>query len=247
MSRNFELLREAGWGQEFFQGLPSGIRTADAKPRRPKLPHLGNDQISKLVQKVFLDPRSPHIRSVMFTSNTRRVGCTWTCAQVAKLLSASVEASVCVVDANFQAPSLQQHFLLEAKAGFSDAIVESKPAKDFAKQLNGGNLWIVPAGHQTTRTQLVSKEPFLEMRLEELRGAFDYLLVDAPLVAPGSKQIATRRTVDGVVLVLESNSIGAKSVLEIRRRLDKAYVPLLGVVLNQRGEVLPSVLDRLFR
>ena len=152
MSKNFELLRQTDWSQEFFQGLPTETRHIETAQKCIKRRPMGNDQISTLVQRVFLDPRSSHIRCVMFTANSRRVGCTWVCAHAAKMLAESIEGTVCAVDTNFREPALHSYFSVEGRDGLANAVAESRPAKEFAKQTQEANLWLVAAGRSTGRS-----------------------------------------------------------------------------------------------
>jgi Mrp family chromosome partitioning ATPase len=247
MSRNFELLRQSDWSQEFFEGLPAESPHIDTPQKRIKRRPMGNDQISTLVQRVFLDPKSSHIRCVMFTANSRRVGCTWMCAHTAKMLAESIEGTVCAVDTNFREPALHNYFSVEGRDGLRNAVAESRPAKEFAKQTHEANLWLIAAGRSTGRSGPTESGSLLETHLRELRGGFDYLLVDAGLVSTRSTAREAARVADGAVLVLRSTELGPKAVLDARRHLDRAHVPLLGVVPNQRSSALPFVLDRLMR
>jgi polysaccharide biosynthesis transport protein len=248
MSRNFELLRQADWRQEFFSGVPTRSPQGETERKRVKRRPLGTDQISNLVQRLFLDPRSSHIRSILFTATERKVGCTWTCASAARVLAESVEGTVCAVDANLQAPSLHRYFPVPAANGLSETLGGSQAAAtELARQINESNLWVASAGRYAGRAQMARGQAELETQLRELRRRFDYLLVDAPPIAMAPNVIAVGKALDGAVLVVESNAVGPKSVMRAREHLDRAHVRLLGVVLNRRDTVLPSVLDRLVR
>jgi Mrp family chromosome partitioning ATPase len=250
MSKNFELLRQADWRQEYFEGLPSTPSpehsTHHPSSRRKRF-RVRNDQISNLVRRVFLDPRSLQVRTVMFCGATRKTGCTWTCVNTAKALSDSVAGTVCVIDANFLAPSLHNYFSATSSSGISDAIFESTPSKQFATQCEDTNLWVLPAGKQCRRLMTLPDKSLLESHLRELRGEFDYLLVDAPALSSGSLAVSIGRVGDGTVLVLESSGIAPNVLLQARKHLDRAQVQLFGVVLNQREPTLPPVLDRLIK
>src|SRR5260221_13505274 len=66
MSRNFELLRRAGWGEEYLEGIPTpspAKRSPSAKRPNPTRP---TDRISALVQTLFLGSGTPQIRCVVF-------------------------------------------------------------------------------------------------------------------------------------------------------------------------------------
>jgi Mrp family chromosome partitioning ATPase len=163
------------------------------------------------------------------------------------MLAESIEGTVCAVDTNFREPALHNYFSVEGRDGLRNAVAESRPAKEFAKQTHEANLWLIAAGRSTGRSGPTESGSLLETHLRELRGGFDYLLVDAGLVSTRSTAREAARVADGAVLVLRSTELGPKAVLDARRHLDRAHVPLLGVVPNQRSSALPFVLDRLMR
>jgi len=248
MSKNFELLRQAGWRQEYFEGLPSSpVPEHSPHASGPTRFSVKNDQLSMLVRRVFLEGRGSDVHMVMFSGITRRAGCTWTCANTAKALANAVTGSVCVIDANFEAPSLHKYFSAGFPAGISDAIFESVPSKQFAVQIEDTNLWFLPAGKRSKQALALPDHSPLESHLRELREEFDYLLVDVPALASGSLAVSVGRAGDGAVLILESAGIAPNLLLRARKHLERARVPLFGVVLNQREPVFPSLLDRLMK
>ena len=240
MSKNFELLRQASWSQEFFADLPTESHASEPNQQRVKRSPTGSDQISTFVRGTFLNPRGPHIQSVLLAGLSRGAACTRTCAQAAKVLADSIEGKVCVVDANFRAPALHQYFSHESQAGLSDAMIRSKPPGEFATKVNWSNLWLVTAGYQNERARSVANNAILETYLRELREQFDYLLIDSEVVDSGAGAPAGCRAVDGVVLVGESREVVPDFVLKMRKTLERARVPLLGVVLNESESGLRS-------
>ncbi len=245
MSKNFELLQQAGWHQEYFDDLPSLPPDGSGYDTTAGPGLVDNDQISKLVRKIFLNTRSAHVRMVMFSAPARGVGCTWTCANAAKALANSVTGSICVIDANFEAPSLHNYFSGKISAGLSDAILEAALARQFTTQYGNTNLWFLPAGHRCKRALALSDRSLLESCLRELRSAFDYLLVDVAALPSGPLAASIGRMADGAVLVLDSSGIASNVLLQARRHLNRARVQLFGVVLNQRTPT--CVLDRLMK
>jgi polysaccharide biosynthesis transport protein len=252
MSRNFELLRQAGWRQELFDGLsgepvvepPS---TDEVKRSIPRNERRRNDQIETLVRRVFFDAKNSRARTVMFTTVARGCGCTWTCAQTARALAGTVTGNVCVVDANFVSPTLHQHFATEAEAGLTDAVLGSRCASELAGRVDEGNLWLLTAGGQRKRASSLPDRGSLESHLRELRDAFDYVLIDGPPLASGSQALSIGRAGDGVVLVLKSTGIATDLLLKAKRQLETARVPLFGVVLNDWGPEPQAFLERLMK
>ncbi len=86
------------------------------------------DEITKLVQSLFLFPEVKRPRRVVFAGTESGSGCTWICAHAAEVLASQIRASVCVVDCNLRSPRLHQQLGLENHHGLSlgicnDAIV----------------------------------------------------------------------------------------------------------------------------
>jgi Mrp family chromosome partitioning ATPase len=251
MSKNFELLREAGWRQEIFEGLPTppDAEPEDAQPaaRRPTTANhaaLAGDQVSELVRKIFLD--SPH-RSVMFFAAEKGAACTWACAQSAKALAGAVGGTVCAVDANFSQPALHEQFAKFAPSGLADAVFAAKPAKEFAEETGKENLWVLTAGSEEKRTLALQNKSFLQSHLQELKSDFDYILIDGPTLSSDPLLASVGRGVDGAVLVLNSSGIAPNLLVKAKKQLEAARLPLLGAVLTQGQSEMSSLFRRLIK
>ena len=135
MSRNFELLSEAGRMREILEPQveqpcsappsPHVEVVEESFPSTPSLEMSGaiRDEIAKLVQKLFLAPQDP--RRVVFAGTESGCGCSWMCARVAEGLASQDRGSVCVVDCNLRSPGLHQQFGTENHHGLSDALTGS--------------------------------------------------------------------------------------------------------------------------
>jgi protein-tyrosine kinase len=252
MSKNFELLREAGWRQDIFEGLPCSAAeepeslppvSRQTAPRKQASPPQ-QDQMSMLVRKVFLD--SPN-RSVMFFAAEKGASGTSACAEASKSLAAAAGGTVCVVDANFMAPALHEQFAKVAPSGLADAVFAAKPAKEFAERTSVKNLWVLTAGSEEKRTLALQNKSFLESHLQELKNDFDYLLIDGPALSSDPLLAPVGRGVDGAVLVLNSTSVAPNLLLKAKKQLEAIRLPLLCAVLTQRKTELPSLLHRLIK
>lgn len=262
MSRNFELLQRAARSQELFVQPAGCSPILDGKLRGRSVERVRNEakkrealgspltvarvaqeELVKLVNRVFLFPNSHASRAVSFSS-LEGTGSSELCFHVGQTLATQVRGSVCLADANLHAPSLHRLFEINKFPGLLDALGETGPIKDYAVQVGRGNLWLVPSGSSTSEIH----EPFasdrLRSRIVELKEQFDFVLIDAPLMNSHTDAILLGQMTDGVILVLEANSTRRETARMIKEDLEAAKVRILGAVLNNRTFPIPETLYR---
>jgi protein-tyrosine kinase len=245
VSRNVDTFRPDG-------GLGARLRDAKARPSQP--PTNGRhrnqsgeagDEVLKLVQRVFILPRSGTTPSaVAFCGVNRGAGCTWLCARAGEALAAQVSGSVCLLDANLRAPSLHSQFGVEVGTGFADFMRTSKPAYDFARRMPALNLWLITAGAVGGKPNGALCPSSLRSRFAELRNEFDFVLVDTPAVDFYADALLLGQLTDGIILVVGSNSTRRETALDVKKNFQAAQVPLLGAVLNKRMYPIPEAIYR---
>jgi len=199
----------------------------------------------KLVQRVFpgtTDQGSP--RAVLFARLDGEAGCARTCARVAEILAARGEGPVCIVDANFGAPSLHEYFGVENLTGLAEATVETGPIQNFAQQIPEPDLWLMPSGKAAARLRFPAMADGLRVRMEELRSTFSYVVIHSgPLRMETSSMLLSRWT-DGVVLIVEANATRKDTARRAKQILDAANINVLGIVLNNRRFPIPEAIYR---
>ena len=251
MSRNFELLSEAGRMREILESQveqpysappPPPVEVVEENfPSTPSLEMSGaiRDEIAKLVQNLFLLAQGP--RRVVFSGTESGSGCSWMCAHAAEVLAAQARGSVCIVDCNLRSPGLHQQFGSENHHGLSDALTGSGPIREYVHRLSR-NLWLLSCGSaaEAGRTMLGSER--MRSRLAELRSAFDYILIDAAPLNVCNDAIVLGGLSDGVVLMLKANSSRRETARKAMQELQTANVRVLGAVLNRRTFPIPEAL-----
>jgi Mrp family chromosome partitioning ATPase len=260
MSKNFELLRKAGKAEVLFcrpvsEQLPDADRHAQPTPeiaaeigkaKKGGAPQhgtdLGQNEVGKLVQRVFVFSNSHAPRVVVFSSADDCNGSGEICFRAGELLAAQRSGSVCLVDANHRAPSLHQLSRVPKSPGLTDATSKGGPIRDFGVQV--GNLWIIPPGSTYAAAQGLFPSGPLRLRIGELRKEFDYVLIDAPPVTSGGDAVLLGQMADGVILVVEANSTRRETAWLAKEAFDNAEIRLLGAVLNNRTFPIPEALYR---
>jgi Mrp family chromosome partitioning ATPase len=210
----------------------------------PDLEGITREQEMKLVERVFPGAATDSPRVALFAGLGNDAGCAATCARVAELLAARAEGPVCVVDANFQTPSLHEYFGVDNLKGFAEATVESGPLQSFAQQIAERGLWLISSGNANVQRRFPAMADGLRVRIEELRETFKYVVIhSAPLRLETSAMLLSRST-DGVVLVVEAHGTRRDAARRVKGMLEAANVRLLGVVLNNRTFPIPEPIYR---
>ena len=250
MSRNFEILQQAEEKHRQSQaavftptetiGAAESSRVADAAWGAVELNDFSNEQVKKLVQRLFLAPSA--CKAVVFAGVESGNGCSWITAHCTEFLARHTSASVCVVDANLRSPALHQYFQIANHHGLSDAVLSGGPLENYLHQLSLPNLWLLSCGSHAGNRPLVLGSESLRSCIAQLRAQFGYVLIDAPAANACSDVIALGHAADGVALVLQGSSTRREAVKKAVQDLENAKVRVLGAVMNKRTFPVPSFL-----
>jgi Mrp family chromosome partitioning ATPase len=261
MSKNFELLQSLAKERDLFEtstdtgadimpaarpvpvARPVEVGPVESSPLQLVADEGQRDELSKLVQRVFLQSAPEELRCVLFSGAEPGTGCSWTCARTAEILASQVAASVCVVDANLRAPRLHNEFGVENHHGLSDSLRAADPIRSFITPVRH-NLSILSCGADPSGSRALLSSDRMRSRLAELKEEFDYVLIDTNSVSAGNETIALGRAADGVVLILKASSSRRDSARQTIQQFENAGVRVLGAVLNQRTFPIPAGLYR---
>jgi Mrp family chromosome partitioning ATPase len=253
MSKNFELMQEVL--RETEQETPPNPKSTkitflgsetDRNVHRvsPDFDHVAQGECLKLVQRIFLGQPAKLSRAIVFAGIDRGNGCSRICIEAARTLAANTSGSICLVDANFRTPSLPGFFGIPDNRGLANSLLEEGSIRNFAKQLKPSNLWLLSAGTLVPESHSLLNSDRLQLRLQELRKEFSYILIDAPALNLYGDGVALGRIADGVVVVLQADSTRRESALKGLESLRDAHIEVLGAVLNRRTFPIPDFVYR---
>jgi protein-tyrosine kinase len=205
---------------------------------------IAREEEFKLVQRVFPGTNQGSPRVALFAGLESESGCSSICARAGKILASRGEGPVCVVDANFQAPSLHECFGVENTKGLAEATVESGPIQNFALQIPEHDLWLLPSGRSATELRFPTMAEGLRERIKELRDSFRYVVIHSGPLRLQTSAMQLSRWTDGVVLVVEANNTRKEAARRVKDNLAAANVSVLGVVLNNRAFPIPDAIYR---
>ncbi len=243
MSKNFELLQRAAKDNVFnFSGepAPASRKAPRAIPFRKDPP---DNEIAKLVQRLFSPAgQGSGAKVVSFSGIAREDRSSWICARAGEILAAQAAPSVCMIDANLWSPQLHVHLASANPIGLAEALTTNGPIRNFAMPLRETNLWLIPSGLVQPGAS-PSRERYRE-RFAELRDTFDFILISAPALGRETEATLFGQLADGVALIVEANRTRRETVRRAKEQLESAQVRLLGAVLDQRTFPIPEKLYR---
>lgn len=189
-----------------------------------------DEQIHALVQQLFFRPESGLVRHVGFASVEASTQTAPLCLEVAGALAEEGRYDVGLIDASFQSVPLEQQLRIPV------------PVQGKVPWPVSPRLWVVPRKNWWCEAGL---QPMADKNLEQLREfmkEFDFCILHC---APASWLTArVGQSCDGLVLVLAANKTRRLVAAQIKDRLRKAQVPLLGAVLAERRFPVPEGLYR---
>ena len=191
-------------------------------------PTLSPDHFMKIAPQVFLSPAQP-VRTALFCGAGGGVGCTSVCLKTAEALSRLTTESICVVDANFHAPSLHTAVEVDRAPGFSDFLTQSGLARSFATQINR-NLWLMPTGTRVVNTETLFVAATFRARMAQIAAEFRFVLIDS---GTGRESAQFAQAASGAILVIDSDKTRRDEAHRAKQILQAVRLPLLGVVVNR--------------
>jgi Mrp family chromosome partitioning ATPase len=210
-----------------------------------ELEAIAREEEAKLVQRVFPGTTQDSPRVAVFSGLGGDQGSASVCARTGELLAARGEGPVCVVDANFESPSLHRHFETENTRGLAEAILERGPIKQYIREIEGSGLCFMPHGRTSLLLSPAEITDRFRTRIAEARASFWYVVIHAGFLGLNGTAMMISSSADGVVLVVEANRTRRESAKRVKENLLAANVRLLGVVLNNRTYPIPRALYRM--
>jgi Mrp family chromosome partitioning ATPase len=252
MSRNFELLFEAGKAQEMLrqraemQQPPVDSTAEEFVPGTPALQieETAREELTKLVQRLFLLPGAAAPRQVVFAGTEQGNGCSWISAHAADILASQVRGAVCVVDCDLRFPTLHKEFQVANHYGLADALQNTEPIRQFIQQLSRPNLWLLSCGSLNEESPKLLALERMRKRMFELRSEFDYVLLDVAPLNSSNHGLLLGSWCDGVALVLKENFSNRKAAQKALKELGAINAPVLGAILNHRTFPIPDSIYR---
>lgn len=168
---------------------------------------------------------------ITICSTVDREGKTVVATNLAIALASS--RRVLLIDGDMRRPAVTTALGLHAdRPGLAEVLSGVADVDSCLTSVPDSSLMVLGAGRAAGNALDLLMSKKLNQMLVRLQSRFDVIIVDCPPVQLVSDALVLGRASSGMVYVVRSNSTSVRSVRRALRRLDKAGVEVLGVVLN---------------
>jgi capsular exopolysaccharide synthesis family protein len=181
------------------------------------------------VQFLNIEPGTP---TFVVTSSAPAEGKSTTAANLALTL-AETGLRVALVDADLRKPRVADNFHIEGGVGLSDVLSGRLPLSAAMQAWGRSKLFLLPAGALPPNPAELLGSRAMWQTLEEMRQAFDYIIIDAPPLLAVTDAAVVSRLATGAILVAASGSTRKPQLTGAVKSLASADAKLLGVVITK--------------
>ncbi len=171
--------------------------------------------------------RRPHL--LLVTSPGSGDGKTTTSANLALTMGQGFNHTVVLVEADMRRPTLAALCGLRSERGLVDVLLGGASLDDVLVQLPEQNVFVLPAGHATTRSTELLGSTMMARLLESLRSRFDRIVIDSPPVTLADTHVLARFA-DGVLIVVRAGMTSRPALEHALDGVERERIA--GIVLN---------------
>lgn len=183
-------------------------------------------------------------RSLMITSAERGEGKSLFSLHFALVLAYHLPNRILLLDADVRRPVQHTVFQSKVSPGFANLLNGNSSVAESARSTRIKNLDFMPAGSTDGHPSGLFGGNRVRHQIEEMYKTYDIILLDSPPVVPVSDPLHFLEAVDGCLFMVMAGQTPkdvCKRGVEILR---SAGANILGVVVNNLGEVLPYYYDQ---
>jgi hypothetical protein len=192
-----------------------------------------HEQIRSLMRNVFFHGNGRSIKQVAFSALGRGTNVANICECVAQALAAETASDVVVV---VREPK-------EKEIVAFPRYTASAAVRCGATRIGNG-LWRACESESRKVGVEASLGRYWLSRLAELRGEFEFAVIEAPMAGTSSETALLGELADGIVLVLGANRTRKAVARKLKETLEVGRSRILGTVLSERTFPIP---ERLYR
>ena len=178
------------------------------------------------------------------TSSRPREGKTTISICLALAFAMDTRRKVLVVDGNLRNPSIHTFFGASISPGLSNLICGDVNIQEAIGEMEGFPLRFLSSGALPSipPSDLFVLDGFART-VQDLKTAFDIIIVDTPNVTQYQDFGFLGRHLDGAILVIEADRTQLPVIVEAKKKIESAEIPIIGVTMNRKKTAMPSFLS----
>jgi capsular exopolysaccharide synthesis family protein len=184
---------------------------------------------------LYFSTRGERHKVIQITSPNMGDGKSTLAANLAVCIAQSGK-SVVLVDADCRRPRLHRLFGLRAELGLTSVIIGECGPQEAVLPTEVPHLSVLPCGPRPTNPAELLTSPKFEELLNELRGRYDFVLVDSPPLLAVTDPCVVAARADGVLLTIRVSKNGRPAAERAKEILNGIGAKVLGVVVNGIGK-----------
>lgn len=218
-----------------------------------RLPETGNERVPKkgpgsdLEESMIslyqglentLPDRGPKV--LQFAASRRGEGTSTIVRELSRVITEKFGKSVLVLDADQSHPT-QHLFLGLTPRHYLEEVLKKGLALDeaiYRARASQPALSLVAGNNGATRG--IFDSPEIHGLLDQLKGLFEFVLIDSPPVTESQEALSICRKVDGVVLVVEAETTRWPVAVKAKEEIIKNGGNIIGMVFNKRQYYIPK-------
>lgn len=189
------------------------------------------------IQFSFADNNDCHI--IGLSSALSGEGKSLTAVNLAYTLS-QLDKKVLLVDCDMRRPTLAEKLNIKKYPGLSNYLTRQSSLNELLQvcELKKGEnaFHVITAGQNPPNPVELLSSSRMSNALEQLRQAYDYVILDLPPVGEVSDAMAVAQHIDGVLLVVRQNYCDRNALMDTVQQFEFVNVKTLGMVFNCTNE-----------
>lgn len=194
-----------------------------------------NSYSTESVQKMIVNLEYANVdakyKVIQITSTLASEGKTTLFGNMAYLLSQR-NHKVLLMELDLRRPKINRIFGVSRENGITDYLSGNAKKEDIIQSTDYGLDFIV-AGEATDVVSNILESKKLKDLIEELKGEYDYILIDTPPVMVNADALITSKLVDGIIFVIGYNKVKKNYIRHAIQELRRNDIDILGVAFTQ--------------
>lgn len=173
------------------------------------------------------------IKTIVITSALENEGKSTVAAELAKSL-AEIGKKTLMIDADMRkSVVLRRNLKAQNIMGLSELLSDQATIEQVLYNTQLTEFDIIFSGHfPPNPVELLSSPKFISL-LEQFKSAYDFVIIDAPPLAPVIDAAVISANCDGAILVISPGKSRIQEALSVKEQLLKSGCKILGAVINQ--------------